>query len=976
MKNILMAAALAFLSSAPLFGQWTLDLSGQWQFQIDRDDVGIAQQWYNRSTLDDQIELPASMAERLKGDLPDINTQWTASIYDSSFYYNPALAKYREPGDNFSLPFSLTPTRVYVGSAWYIREFDVPAMWKGQRVEFSMERPHIKTWVWVNGDSIGSVNTLCEAHTYDITRALKPGQKNRIAVLVNNTLQDVPVGKDSHSVTDQTQGNWNGITGFIRLRTTDAVHLAGEGDLNSVEVYPDIHTKSARVHIGLANESSSKQTVMVHLSAAAYNTPAANEADQIFATQSVTLQPGAGPISFDVQLEGLDCFWDEFSPTLYRLNVFVMDKRGRRVLDLKELTFGMREIKCEGKYFYVNGERVLLRGTVENCDFPLTGYCPTDLQSWRRVFEICKEYGLNHMRFHSYCPTEACLQAADESGFYLQVEGPSWPNHGIKLGRRDPVDTYLMDETKRIVRMFGSHPSFTMLSAGNEPAGAWVPWASKFVEYWKEHDPRHVYTGFSVGGGWDWQPKNQYHSKAGNRGLDDWNRNRPGTLADFQHAKFKGGAEFDKLEEPFVCHEMGQWCVFPDFKETSQYTGVMQPRNFNIFKDVLAQNDMSELAEDFLMASGKLQALCYKYEIEKLRRTPGYAGYQLLALNDYSGQGTALEGVLNVFFENKGYISAEEWREFCAPVVITMQTPRFVWKESEKIDFRLDVSDFSNDDHTEARLDYTWSNADAPAPCQRTLTATLTMPDGTQVATNHWNFWIYPDETPSVPEQATTVLPKRLRKPSDLPAGYVHICDTLDERARQILDLGGKVLLLADGKVSYGRDIVQHFTPVFWNTSWFKMRPPHTTGVLVRDEHPAFSEFPTSYHSDLQWWELLNRTQVMLFSDFPQGFQPLVQSIDTWFFSRKCGVLFEAKVGNGRLVMTTMDLHSDLDNRFVARQMRHSLLEYMQGDSFDPQFAVDVDRVADLFTKVAPAYNSYVNESPDELKPGYEKPKK
>lgn len=219
-------------------------------------------------------------------------------------------------------------------------------------------------------------------------------------------------------------------------------------------------------------------------------------------------------------------------------------------------------------------------------------------------------------------------------------------------------------------------------------------------------------------------------------------------------------------------------------------------------------------------------------------------------------------------------------------------------------------------------------------------------------ARNHWDFWVYPN----------------INNEEELGKNFL-ITDTLDGKALKMLKKGGKVLLCAAGKVSYGREVKQFFTPVFWNTSWFKMRPPHTTGAYINNVHPIFSDFPTDYHSDLQWWELLNKAQVMQLSDFPADFQPLVQSIDTWFVSRKIGMLFECNVGKGRLVMTTMDINNNLDTRIVARQMRESIINYMKSDKFRPQWNLDIQLVKDLFVKVAGEVNMYTNDSPDELKP-------
>lgn len=217
-------------------------------------------------------------------------------------------------------------------------------------------------------------------------------------------------------------------------------------------------------------------------------------------------------------------------------------------------------------------------------------------------------------------------------------------------------------------------------------------------------------------------------------------------------------------------------------------------------------------------------------------------------------------------------------------------------------------------------------------------------------AVNDWDFWVYPAQV-------------------EIAGGDVYTTDTLDTKALAVLQEGGKVLITAGRNVTYGREVQQYFTPVFWNTSWFKMRPPHTTGIFLNEYHPLFREFPTEYHSNLQWWELLNRAPVMQFTDFPDGFQPLVQSIDTWFVSRKIGVLFEVKVLNGRLMMTTLDLTSRLDERMVARQLRKAVYDYMNSDAFRPAFTVSPEQIGELFTKEAGAVNSYTKDLPDELKP-------
>jgi hypothetical protein len=955
MKRIISSIILSLFFVHFIYAQNSIDLSGKWNFQIDRQDAGIVEQWFKKHLKED-INLPGSMPEKLKGDDVSVRTKWTGSLYDSSYYYNPFMEKYRMEG-KVKLPFFLTPDKHYVGVAWYQKEVIIPSSWKGKRIVLSLERPHIETTVWINDKKVGMQNSLCVPHVYDLTSYLRAG-KCKISIRIDNRLKEINVGPDSHSVTDQTQGNWNGIVGKMTLTAGSTIHF------DDIQVFPDVANKKALVKIQLISDKLKNVSAKVILSAQSFNSERTHTPLPV--SKNILIKNDT--LSLDMELPMGDGMltWDEFDPALYKLKAKIVygDKS-----DEKEVQFGMRDFTIKGKYFYVNGNKTVLRGTVENCDFPLTGYAPMQLEDWERVFRICKNYGLNHMRFHSFCPPAAAFEAADLVGFYLQPEGPSWPNHGPKLGMGQPIDKYLMDETIRMSKEYGNFASFCMLACGNEPSGRWVAWVSKFVDYWKAKDSRRVYTGASVGGSWQWQPKSQYHVKAGARGLD-WVNSMPESMSDYR-------AKIDSVKQPYVSHETGQWCAFPDFSEIKKYTGVNKAKNFEIFKDLLEAGNMKEMSHEFMMASGKLQALCYKNEIEKTLRTPDYAGFQLLSLNDYSGQGTALVGLLNVFFEEKGYINAPEFRRFCSPTVPLARIKKFVYKSDEVFQADIEIAHFGKSTLKNAQTTYKitdefgkvfskgiLSTKDIPVGnCFNLGTVKFALNsiekaqklsleiavEGTD-AVNSWNFWVYP---------ATVNINK----------GSVYVTDSIDAKATEILKNGGNVLLTAAGKITYGKEVAQYFTPVFWNTSWFKMRPPHTTGIFVNNYHPLFKNFPTDYHSDLQWWELLNKAQVIQFTDFPADFQPLVQSIDTWFVSRKIGMLFEAKVLNGKLMMTSMDITSNSDNRIVARQMYKAILDYMNSDNFRPQTAVSLENIKDLFTKKAKKVDMFTKDSPDELKP-------
>lgn len=961
--SLLLSLFLAASASA----QRSLDLAGSWTMADGK-----------------KANLPGSMLTNDLGDEVTIDTKWTGSLYDSSFYFNPYMAKYREAG-KMKFPFFLTPRRHYVGEAWYERTISIPRQWKKGRVELYLERPHIETTVYVNGKLAGRDSSLSVPHSFDITQLVLFGKDNQIKIRVYNGIENVCVGQDSHSVTDQTQGNWNGIAGDIRLISHPKAYIS------NLQVYPNLEAKGVGVDVETVGLKKPRNIVFLI------------DGNRVEAKRVAIDE---AKVRYEISLGDSVRLWNEFTPNLYTLSA-ILDN------DTTSTTFGMREISYKGRQLFLNGNPLYLRGTVENCNFPLTGFPPADEASWLRVFQKCKEYGINHVRFHSYCPPEAAFFAADKLGIYLQPEGPSWPNHGVKLRRGMTIDHYLLQETQRMVRQFGNHPSFCMLAAGNEPAGDWVAWCRDFINYWhKTGDNRRVYCGASVGGGWAWDANSDYHVKGGARGLE-WNRTAPSSDDDYysqllrpRNFNAKATPAYalapDTLADgtvemvantPILAHEQGQWCAFPDLRERSQYTGVYKASNFDIFEDLLQHGGMATMADKFLASSSRLQQLAYKYEMERNLRTPEYSGFQLLGLNDYSGQGTALVGPLNVFWREKSWVKnatdMNMFRHACKPVVPLARFPRFVYTAADTLVVPVELYNASASALTETPR-YTISGSGVETISGVLANGVQTYPVGKNIAlgtislplniynkvetsqlpqklqlqvavggnTNEWDFWVYPSKVDMPKVDGNKQVAKN-----------IYICDSLDAKALAVLKKGGKVLIQAAGRVTYGSDVKQTYLPIFWNTSWFKMRPPHTTGSYINASHPVFANCPTDDWQNLNWWELVNRAQVMNLAEFPADYQSPFQPIDTWHVSRKLGMIAEANVLGGKLLITTFDISSRLDSRLVARQLRKSILDYMLSDSFAPSITIEPSVITDLFTKHAPAVNMFTNESPDELKP-------
>lgn len=962
MRRAVQLSILLWLSllAAPLRAAEVLPLAGEWRCRLDPQDAGVAARWF-ATVLPSKVRLPGSLAENGLGEPVSLRTRWTATIYDSSWFFNPRLAKYRQPG-NFKIPFWLTPATYYVGPAWYQQTVAIPAAWRGRRLVLFLERAHFATRVWVDNQEVGQQISLVAPHEYDLTAALSPGP-HTLTVRVDNRLATMNVGPDSHSVSDHIQGNWNGLIGRLELRAEPPVFL------QSVQVYPDVAHHAAQVKLVVKNTLPKAIAGTVRLAAQAFNTATPHRVAP--ATAPFVAKPGETTIELTLPLGEAVQLWDEFQPALYRLTATLQPKKG--LADEQQTAFGMREIKTQGNRLVVNGRPVFLRGNLHNGEFPLTGYPATDVPAWTRVLTVLKNHGFNHVRFHSWCPPEAAFVAADQLGFYLQPEGPSWPNHGTSVGDGRPIDQFIYDETTRMAAAYGNHASYCLLAAGNEPAGRnQAKYLADFVQYWQARDPRRLYTGASVAMSWPLVPANEYMIKSGARGLP-WAKERPTSTFDYR-------AAIEKFPVPYVTHEMGQWCVFPDFTEIDQYTGVYKARNLELFREDLADHGMADQAEAFLQASGKLQLLCYKHEIEATLRTPGLAGFQLLGLQDFPGQGTALVGVLNPFFREKGYLTAAQYRRFCQPTVPLARLPKFVFTSEETFEATAELYHYGPKALPLTALTWTIKAASGDVVAQGTfapaaiptgtntplgtvrlplaaitkatrLTLEIAVP-GTAIA-NDWSFWVYPTQLPA------------------LPRNDVYVCTRLDAQARQVLARGGRVLLNAAGQVVKGKEVAMTFTPVFWNTSWFKMRPPHVTGFVTNPAHPALADFPTDAHSDLQWWEIVNHAQVMHLEDFPAGFRPLVQPIDTWFLNRRLALVLEARVGAGRLLVSSANLSpTEGTQRPAARQLYYSLLRYAQSAQFQPREVVDLKVVQDLFeTPSREQFSTYTKNSPDELKP-------
>lgn len=903
------------------------DLSGEWQFQTDPDDRGITEKWFEKD-LPETVHLPGSMVENGKGLDITLETEWTGGVRNPEWHNHPSYAPYHDP-ENIRFPFWLQPEKKYTGAAWYRKTIELPKGWDEKPVFLNLERVHWESSVWINNNYLEMQNSLATPHNFDISGLLRPG-KNSITIQVDNRTKDIDPGCNSHSISDHTQSNWNGITGDISLQKK------GEIFFTDLAVFPHAEQKYVTIRATVFNTIFGNEKITIPVSVQLKNSSQKAHKENF----GFSLLPGENIVRINFFMEDNVQLWDEFNPNVYELTAEIKSKN---ILDQQTVDFGFRDFKVDGTRFSINGRPVFLRGTLECAIFPKTGYPPTDVESWKKVYAAVKNHGLNHVRFHSWCPPKAAFVAADEMGIYLQVECSSWANQSTQLGSGLPIDQYIWDESKRIVKAYGNHPSFVMMAYGNEPGGPrYRDFLTEFVSYWKEQDNRRVYTGAA---GWPELPVNDFHNIPQPR-IQGWGEELNSIInAEPPKTNFDWSDRLPSDGIPVVSHEIGQWCVYPNFREIEKYDGVLKAKNFELFRESLIAHHIGHLADSFLLASGKLQALCYKADIEAALRTPGIAGFQLLDLHDFPGQGTALVGVLDPFWEEKGYISPEEYRRFCNITVPLARLEKRIFTEGETMTANIEVAHFGEKPMQQinpewklkqneyivaegklgqrdipignnivlGEIIYTFQNENNPRK--------MTLEVSVDKFINSWDLWVYPEN-------------------KSIEPGEVKVTEILDDTTIRFLENGGKVLLsLGKGKVAHvmGGNVGVGFSSIFWNTAWTDNQKPHTLGILCNPKHPALAEFPTEYHSNWQWWDAMSHADAIQLDLFPVELKPIVQIIDDWVTNRSLALLFEAKVGEGSILVSGADLVNNLESRTEARQLKKSILKYMNSSAFAPE---------------------------------------
>ena len=794
----------------------------------------------------------------------------------------------------------LTRKHSFIGEAKYQREITITKEMAGKPLELLLERVMWRSRLLIDGQDAGQIQeSLVSPHVFHI-KGLTEGKHTLTLFIDNRKLHEISVGNLAHSYTNDTQIMWNGVLGRMELNVAPVI--------TDVQIYPDIE----------------KQQVSIKVRGSA--------ADYGFTLDGCSVVPTkVGDGEYVLPISNMK-LWDEFTPNLYTLTATTLPYSSLSV------SFGMRSFKAKGNRLLINGNPTFLRGTLECCIFPLTGTPPTDERGWMKVFTTAREYGLNHLRFHSWCPPEAAFRVADKMGFYCQVELPNW---SLKVNQDSATAKFLYQEFDNIIRNYGNHPSLCIISCGNELQPDFK-FLNELTHYMKTQDPRHLYVTstftFEKGHGVKQEPEDdifitQWTDNGWVRGQGVFDERVPDFKSDYREAA-------KNITVPLVSHEIGQYSVYPNIKEIDKYTGILDPLNFKAIRNDLQKKGLLHKANDYLRASGKLAVILYKEEIERAMKTPQQSGFQLLDLHDFPGQGTALVGLLDAFWDSKGLVEPQRFREACAPVVPLAQFDKAVWKADETFTARVDIANYSLESMEGKTI--CWQLADEMGDVYaegsgKNISISLNKVSEAKRLElivsikdtpwrNRWNIWVYPD----------VIMPQDKQ---------ILVTSNIDE-AMKALNKGKKVLFSPKKETVKGLE--GKFLPVFWSPVHFP-KQAGTMGLLCDPRHPALAHFPTDMHSDWQWWNLVKRSRVMVL-DSIAPVSPIVESVDNFVNNRRLAQVFEAKVGKGSLIFSSIDLLTD-SNLPELRQMQYSLLRYMQSSEFHPSSSLPEADLRNLLLK-------------------------
>lgn len=828
--------------------------------------------------------------------------------------------------------------------------------------------------------------TLSTPYIFELTGAA-PGE-HEFTFLSDNSYPGMPKAAIYYSsaATDETQTNWNGILGECSMYTRP------QNFIDSLRVYPRAVKKEEKnkaggyvldvcVELAPGAKKVYKDAKIILQSEAL----AAGELEDTQTLTEIISYSGEGlaeagtdkeenPKTMEIWFRDLPLrenvkLWDEDEGNLYEMAVTLdngmsAEDKGGSTAECRT-RFGIRSFGDNGSgRLALNGRAIFLRGEANCAEYPETGHPPMTIPEWKEMLLKYRSYGINFVRFHSHCEPEAAFAAADELGMLLQPELSHW----------DPKDAFGTEESYRyyraelvdLLKTYANHPSFVMLTLGNElqAQDEGRERMRELVRTAKRMDPTRLYANGSNAfyGEEGCDPESDFYTSqsckdvvirgtfSGMRGY--LNENYPSADRTYDEAMAEIRKEYQK---PVFSFEVGQFEVLPDFEELESFHGISDPVNLKLIKKRVEERGLLPTWEKYVEATGELSRLAYREEIEAAMRTRELSGISLLGLQDFPGQGTALVGMMNSHLEPKPYDFArpERFREFFQECRILVKLPHYTYEAGERLIAEVEAANFGKEniegvfcwtlagkksvsengncepaeikskntviatgEDTEITIcrpgSYTEvGSLDIPLDFVEKNTAlTLKVRIGDSISA--YPIWVYRKTTPVCPEN-------------------VYETRAFDMKTREILQNGGRVYLSPDAdKESLPNSIKTQFTTDFWSVGTFADQEGGM-GQLIDTEHPIFKEFPTDFHTDWQWWIMATKRAVIL----PHPMKTIITEMDSYAFLRPMAQMIEFRCLKGKVLLSTMELHKSQQYPEV-RALQASIYTYLSGENFEP----------------------------------------
>lgn len=879
-----------------------------------------------------------------------------------------------------------TRRHTYEGEARISRKITVPDYGTDRLFVLAERARALRLLVDGEACAVFRQGTLSTPYIFELTGAA-PGE-HEFTFLSDNSYPGMPKAAICYSsaATDETQTNWNGILGECSMYTRP------QNFIDSLRVYPRAVKKEEKnkaggyvldvcVELAPGAKKVYKDAKIILQSEAL----AAGELEDTQTLTEIISYSGEGlaeagtdkeenPKTMEIWFRDLPLrenvkLWDEDEGNLYEMAVTLdngmsAEDKGGSTAECRT-RFGIRSFGDNGSgRLALNGRAIFLRGEANCAEYPETGHPPMTIPEWKEMLLKYRSYGINFVRFHSHCEPEAAFAAADELGMLLQPELSHW----------DPKDAFGTEESYRyyraelvdLLKTYANHPSFVMLTLGNElqAQDEGRERMRELVRTAKRMDPTRLYANGSNAfyGEEGCDPESDFYTSqsckdvvirgtfSGMRGY--LNENYPSADRTYDEAMAEIRKEYQK---PVFSFEVGQFEVLPDFEELESFHGISDPVNLKLIKKRVEERGLLPTWEKYVEATGELSRLAYREEIEAAMRTRELSGISLLGLQDFPGQGTALVGMMNSHLEPKPYDFArpERFREFFQECRILVKLPHYTYEAGERLIAEVEAANFgkgniegvfcwtlagkksvsengncepaeikskntviATGEDTEITIcrpgSYTEvGSLDIPLDFVEKNTAlTLKVRIGDSISA--YPIWVYRKTTPICPEN-------------------VYETRAFDMKTREILQNGGRVYLSPDAdKESLPNSIKTQFTTDFWSVGTFADQEGGM-GQLIDTEHPIFKEFPTDFHTDWQWWIMATKRAVIL----PHPMKTIITEMDSYAFLRPMAQMIEFRCLKGKVLLSTMELHKSQQYPEV-RALQASIYTYLSGENFEP----------------------------------------